>query len=213
MTESDTNPLETLCTQLLSRPSESREQRFIVAIAGPPASGKSTLAEQLVTRLNEASKGSAALLPMDGFHLDNRVLEARGLLARKGAPETFDVEGFGALVSRLRERAKEIIHPVFDRSRELAIAGAGVIAPDVEIVVVEGNYLLLRQEPWASIRAHYDWTVFISPTLEVLEQRLLQRWRDHGFDDAAARAKAQGNDLPNARLVLEWSVAADIRFD
>ncbi|WEF22892.1 hypothetical protein [Paracoccus sp. S3-43] len=123
-------------------------------MAGAPGSGKSTLAEALVARLDDA-----VLVPMDGFHLDDRVLSARGLLARKGAVETFDAEGFAVLVERLALRGTEVIFPVFDRSREIAVAGAGVVAPHHRIVVIEGNYLLLDAAPWNRLR--FDLTVWL----------------------------------------------------
>ncbi|GGB86657.1 nucleoside triphosphate hydrolase [Marinobacterium zhoushanense] len=210
LTTGYSDALEQLCSHLLSQRSGNR--RYILAVAGPPASGKSTLAEQLVAKLNATRTDCAALLPMDGFHLDNRILAARGLLSRKGAPETFDAVGFGVTVQRLHDRSSEIIHPVFDRTRDLAVAGAGVITPEVDVIVVEGNYLLLKQEPWVSMRTHYDLTVFLSPPMEVLEQRLIERWLIHGLEEAAAQARAQGNDIPNARLVLEHSDAGDIRL-
>jgi pantothenate kinase len=97
----------------------------VVAIAGAPGSGKSTLAERLVSRLNECAERSAALLPMDGYHYDDRILIERGLRARKGAPETFDVLGLVHMLDRLRRNQEdEIAVPVFDRDLEISRAGA-----------------------------------------------------------------------------------------
>lgn len=186
-------------------------RRLIVAIAGPPASGKSTLAAALVGALNEgAGEGSAALLPMDGYHLDNRILEQRRLLPRKGAPETFDSEGFCRMVALVRAAHDDIIHPVFDRDADLAVAGAAIIAGSVEIVIVEGNYLLLGDEPWRAAQSNYDLTVFVAPAMPTLSERLVERWLIHGHDRDAAIRRAQDNDLPNAELVVEQSVGADI---
>ena len=94
--------------------------RRLAAIAGPPGSGKSTLAEAVVEELRDRGH-DAVLMPMDGFHLDNRLLEPRGLLARKGAPETFDFGGFITAIRRVREEPSVFL-PVFDRSREIAVA-------------------------------------------------------------------------------------------
>jgi fructose transport system ATP-binding protein len=186
-------------------------RRLMVAIAGPPASGKSTLSADLVHALNEGTgEGSAALLPMDGYHLDNCILEQRGLLPRKGAPETFDADGFCRMVALVRAARGDIVHPVFDRKTDLAVAGAAIIARPVDIVIVEGNYLLLGDEPWRTAQSNYDLTVFVAPAIETLSDRLVARWLAHGHDRDAAIRRAEGNDLPNARLVLERSVGADI---
>lgn len=178
--------------------------RVLVAIAGAPGAGKSTLAEALAEQI-----AGAAVVPMDGFHLDNRVLEQRGLLARKGAPESFDAAGFVNMVARLR-RGEEVAIPVFDRPRDIAIAGARVIGPDQRVLLVEGNYLLLNAQPWAALADFWDLTIGIEVPLSVLESRLVQRWRDHGLDGAAAVARAMGNDIPNARRVVEGSALADV---
>ena len=175
--------------------------RVLVAIAGPPGSGKSTLAAALADALP-----GAALVPMDGFHLDNRLLDARGLRARKGSPDSFDADGFAALMARLRAPG-EVIYPVFDRDRDLAIAGAGVVTARTRIVLVEGNYLLLDRAPWDGLR--WDLSVSLSVPMAELERRLTARWRGLGRDRAAIAAHL-ANDLANARLVLDASRAADV---
>lgn len=187
-------------------------RRTIIGIAGPPASGKSTLAETVVQCLNteEAEAPVAALLPMDGYHLDNRLLESRGLLARKGAPETFDANGFCDAIQELSSATRESFHPKFDRQMDLAIANSIAIHPHTPVVVVEGNYLFLNSEPWASLSDIFSATVFVSPTIEKLRDRLQQRWIKHGLDPAAAMQRATGNDLPNAELVLSESREADV---
>lgn len=182
-------------------------KRFIVAIAGPPGSGKSTLAANLHEVLPE---GSSAVVPMDGFHYDDAVLEQRGLRQRKGAPETFDFAGFDTLLRRIRSLEPEIAIPVFDRSMELARAGAAIIGPDVKFILVEGNYLLLDEKPWSGLGDRFDFTIFVDVPRAELERRLLERWREHGRPDDEARAWVAGNDMPNVDRVLASRRQADL---
>ncbi|MHB0951168.1 MAG: nucleoside triphosphate hydrolase [Allorhizobium sp.] len=182
--------------------------RFLVAIAGPPGSGKSTLAELLAEILTTRGEPSV-VLPMDGFHMDNAVLAEKGLLARKGAPETFDVRGFVDIVRAVRSGA-EVLVPVFDRSREIAIAAARSVAPHHRIVLIEGNYLLLDEAPWTSLEGLFDLSILITPPEETLAERLVDRWRRFGLDTAEITAKVEENDLPNGRAVLAKSRPADL---
>ncbi len=187
--------------------------RTTVAIAGPPASGKSTLADAVVQSLNAQQSSavpSATLVPMDGYHLDNRILETRGLRAKKGAPETFDAVGFCTAIGALQSARHESFHPMFDRQMDLAIANAIAVHPETPIVVVEGNYLLMKSDPWRTLEDVFAATVFVSPTLEELESRLQQRWIKHGFDPETALQRAKTNDLPNAERVIRDSRKADL---
>ena len=183
-------------------------RRLVVAIAGAPAGGKSTLAARLVERL-----GDAVLVPMDGFHLDDALLAPAGLLPTKGAPDTYDVAGLAATLARIVADDGRVVHvPVFDRTRELSRAAAASVAPHHRSVVVEGNYLLLRDPPWRELLASFDLTVMIETGESTLRERLVRRWREHGFDDAAALERAERNDLPNGRTVRSRSVAPDLRL-
>ncbi len=179
--------------------------RHLVALVGPPASGKSTLAESLASAL------SAQIMPMDGFHLDNRVLTQRGLLERKGAPDSFDVAGFGRALSALRQGG-EVIVPVFDRDRDIAIAGAEVIPETCRTIIVEGNYLLLDSPGWRDLAGYWDITVELHVPLNIVKKRLMERWLGQGLDAGAALARTEGNDLKNARLIAEHSLPADYRI-
>ena len=186
--------------------------RFIVAIAGPPGAGKSTLADALQEELTRRGEKSA-VLPMDGFHMDNGILEERGLLKRKGAPETFDVRAFIDIVAAVRKADEEVLVPVFDRAREIAIASARVIAPETRIILAEGNYLLLDEAPWSRLAGLFDLTIFVGPSYEVLEERLRQRWIHYGLDTAGIEWKLYGNDLPNGKRIIDKSRPADIAIE
>ncbi|MDP2740985.1 MAG: nucleoside triphosphate hydrolase [Pseudorhodobacter sp.] len=187
--------------------------RVIVALAGAPGSGKSTVAATLADRLNAGRPGLAAVLAMDGYHYDDLLLVPRGLRARKGAPDTFDVAGLRHMLGRLRAGDEAAVAvPVFDRSLEIARAGARLIDRDVRIIIVEGNWLLLAQEPWSSLRPLFDLTVLIDVPEVILRQRLTARWQGYGLTPEEIAQKLEGNDLPNGRLVASASAAPDFRL-
>lgn len=187
-------------------------QRFIVALAGPPGAGKSFLSEWLCRELNERQPGIAAVVPMDGYHLDNTILEPRGMLPIKGAPETFDPDGLKHDLERIRRADRTVAVPVFDRPLDLARAGGRLITVDHRIVIVEGNYLLLDHDPWSALSPMFDMTLFLDVADEVLEARLIQRWLGMGQDHDGAIDRARNKDMINARLVKETSVEPDIRW-
>ena len=137
---------------------------------------------------------------MDGFHLDNRLLTERGLLAQKGAPQTFDAAGLLRLTTAMRD-VETAYYPVFDRNQDIAIAGAGCVDAACDTVVIEGNYLLYDAPMWRDLAAEWDISVRLVVDEPELETRLIQRWRDQGLPLDTARARARGNDLQNAKLV------------
>lgn len=185
----------------------AKADRFIVAIAGPPASGKSTRAEALAELFPE---GAAAVIPMDGFHYDDRVLDQLGLRARKGAPETFDFAGFAMLLRRLKAREADVAIPRFDRDLEISRAGAALVPARTKFLLVEGNYLLLDEAPWNTLAPLFDFTIFVDVPRDELERRLVERWRHHGREEAAARNWIDTNDMPNIDRVLRSRRQADL---
>lgn len=146
---------------------------------------------------------------MDGFHLDNAVLSQYGLLSRKGAPETFDGAGFVHLVRRLKERV-DIAVPLFDRPRDISVAGAAVVPASAEVAIIEGNYLLYDAAPWFNLAPLWSLSVNLTVPLPELRARLIHRWLSLGYSRAAATRRAEANDIPNAQAVLERSLPADI---
>lgn len=187
--------------------------RVIAALAGAPGSGKSTVAERLCEALNAGQAGLAAVLPMDGYHYDDLHLVPAGLRPRKGAPETFDVGGLYHTLKRLRARDEDFVAvPVFDRDIEIARAGARMIRADVPIIIVEGNYLLLGQEPWSRLRPLFDVAVLVDVPEPVLRERLTARWQHYDLTPEEIAWKLDGNDLPNGRFVMDQSRGADFRL-
>lgn len=199
--------IETLADAILARAGQA--PRFMVALAGPPGSGKSTVAAQLA-RMLKTRGTTVAVVPMDGFHYDDAVLKERGLTERKGAPETFDFAGFHALLKRIRGREAEVAIPLFDREMELSRAAAAVVAGETQLVLVEGNYLLLDEDPWRQLSGVFDFSLFLDTPREELERRLLARWHGHGRLAEAARRWVETNDLPNAERVIEGRCPADM---
>ncbi len=199
-----------LCDLIVKNAANSK--RYMVAFAGPPASGKSTVAERVADALKVRGE-SATVVPMDGFHYDDAVLDRLGLRSRKGSPPTFDCAGFESLLKRLKSLENNVAIPVFDRSMELARAGAELIPADTKFLIIEGNYLLLDEEPWSRLRPFFDLTISVEVDRQTLEDRLYARWKQYGKSTEDARSWIESNDLPNIRHVLEHNGAADIRYD
>jgi pantothenate kinase len=184
-----------------------RGTRVLLGIAGAPGSGKSTLAEAL----HAARPTQTCLVPMDGFHLAQAELERLGRAQRKGAPDTFDAAGFVALLERLRApRSGETVYaPVFRREIEEPVANAVPVPADVPVVIVEGNYLLLDEGPWAAVRSLLDeaWHVAVDPAVRV--PRLIARHVAFGRSPDAAHEWVMRSDEANARRVDAVAHRAD----
>jgi pantothenate kinase len=182
-------------------------QRRILGIAGPPGAGKSTLAARLVVALGER----AVLVPMDGFHLAERELHRIGRHARKGAIDTFDADGFVAQMRRLRRPGPRTIYaPEFRRELEEAVAGAMPVPADVPLVVTEGNYLLVPDEPWGELRELLDAVWYLHLDEPERLRRLTDRHVAFGRGLAEAAARARGTDQANAELIATTADRADL---
>ncbi len=196
-------------TALLARaqPLAAGPQRRLLGITGPPAAGKSTLAEQLV----EALAPHAVLVPMDGFHLSEDELKRLGSHDRKGAIDTFDAGGFVALMRRLKSATEPAVYaPTFRRDIEEAIAGAIRVPREVPLVVTEGNYLLADDGEWAQLRGLLDEVWYLELAEDVRLDRLLRRHMAFGRDEMSARFRALGSDQRNAELVAASRNRADL---
>jgi pantothenate kinase len=140
---------------------------------------------------------------MDGFHLAQAELERQGKAHRKGAPDTFDAHGYVALLRRLRQQAQdEVIYALaFRREIEEPVAGAVAVQPETQLIVTEGNYLLLDAFPWNSVATCLDEVWYVSVNEGLRRQRLVDRHVRFGRTPEAAQAWVEQTDEPNARLI------------
>lgn len=182
--------------------SAAKKDRYILGLTGPPAAGKSTLAEQLVTLLNAKGQDWAIAVPMDGYHFSNDHLNELGLLHLKGVPASFDASAFVAFVASIRHETEEIHSaPEFLREIEASIPNAIVVRPQHKFVIVEGNYLLLDEEPWDKLQELMDETWFLSLKEVLRNQRLLARHVANGRTEDEAHEKIMTTDAPNAQRI------------
>jgi pantothenate kinase len=180
--------------------------RLIAGIAGEPGAGKSTIAARLA-----AGRGAdAVVLPMDGFHLPQARLVELGRRERMGAPDTFDVDGFVAVLAAVRADAGEVAAPGFDRDVEEAVPGAIRIRPEHRLVIVEGNYLLHDAGGWERVRSLLDVTAFLGIDPAIRLERLVARHIAHGKTPDAALAWATGPDEANAALIRRGVDRAEV---
>ncbi|WNI14248.1 nucleoside/nucleotide kinase family protein [Actinacidiphila sp. ITFR-21] len=180
--------------------------RKILGITGAPGSGKSTLGEAIVSALG----GQAVLVGLDGFHLATAELDRLGRKARKGAADTFDAAGYVHLLRRLRARRDDTVYTsFFDRSLEESIACAVPVPRDVPLVVTEGNYLLVPDDPWGPVRGLLDECWFLEPGEDVRFDRLITRHMSYGRSAEEAYERSHGSDQRNARLIESTRPHAD----
>lgn len=184
--------------------------RIILGLVGPPGAGKSTVG----LALRDAFRDISQIVPMDGFHLANVELSRLGRAGRKGAPDTFDSAGYVDLLKRLRVQSPdEVIYaPEFRREIEEPIAGAIPIFPETQLLITEGNYLLLEEGHWKKVPAFLDevWYVDVDDALRI--ERLAARHQQFGRSRNEAIAWVNNTDEPNARLIATGKQRANLVF-
>lgn len=174
-------------------------ERKILGLVAPPGAGKSTFAQAIHTAFPLHSQ----IVPMDGFHLANVELARLGRAQRKGAADTFDASGFLNVLHRIKAQASDetIYAPDFRRDLEEAVAGAIAVSASTPLVIVEGNYLLLEDGPWAGLQHVMDEVWYLDVDEAVRQERLLTRHMQFGRTRAAALAWMASTDDPNARQI------------
>jgi len=203
--------LARLVPHILEMESAAQGARVAIGLAGGPGTGKSTLAAELVNLLNAVHPGSAALVPMDGFHMKHAKIEAMGQTDYKGAPHTFEGAAFVSFLHHLKQARETVSGPGYSRKIEDVVEDAFRVGPEVKVLIVEGNYLLLTQGPWAGVKPLLDYTVFIHVPRETVRARLLKRHGEEGlFTAERNRAHIERNDLPNYDLVEGSRDRADV---
>jgi pantothenate kinase/quinol monooxygenase YgiN len=181
--------------------------RVLVGITGAPGAGKSTIANDLAAALG---KDVAVVVPMDGF-LPSAVLSNPGQLQRRGAIDTFDVDGYLNILRRLRDRRDAVTYaPGFERELEEPIAGLIAVPREIPIIITEGNYLLSSDPGWRNIRTLLDETWFLEADDAQRRQRLVARHIRFGKPAGEAQTMAEGSDEHNARQIAGSRPAADL---
>lgn len=204
---SEVADLPTLVARVRALGERAAGARVVVGITGSPGAGKTTLA----VRLAEALGPEAVHLPMDGFHLANSTLDRLGRHDRKGALDTFDGWGFVGLLRRVRDETGHTVYaPSFHREVDEPVAGEIAVEPGHHVVVVEGNYLLVADEPWGRVRELLDEAWFCSADGGERERRLVDRHTRHGRTVEAATAWATEVDGRNALVVEATRARADL---
>jgi pantothenate kinase len=206
------NKINKLVIELLETLSNLPDKgRYFLGITGCPAAGKSMLARNLTDEINfRTGDDLAVVVPMDGFHLPNNILKQRALSDIKGAPETFDADSFAELINRLYEFPdRSIMCPAYDRKIHDPVENSITILPCNQLIIVEGNYLLLNISPWNTIRTKMNEVWYIDTPLKTVKERLLHRHIAGGASKDEAERKVTSVDLPNAGLVKKTLLAAD----
>jgi pantothenate kinase len=173
--------------------------RTLIGIVGKPGAGKSTVVEEISKKFDSKT---VSIIPMDGFHLSNEELISLGRRDRKGAPDTFNVEGFTSLIKRVKSDSNvDHMFPIFHREIEASIADEGMVPKESKVVVIEGNYLFSEAHGWNGIYPLLDHSWFIEIDDEIRIERLIARHVRYGKTREEAEAWSRGSDETNARFI------------
>lgn len=178
---------------------DGQNPRTLIGIVGKPGAGKSTVVEQIEKKYRP---DQVSIIPMDGFHLSNEELISLGRRERKGAPDTFDVEGFISLIERVKiDDSIDHMFPIFHREIEASIAHEGIVPKGSKVLVIEGNYLFSEEHSWSKVYPLLDHTWFIEIDDEIRIERLIARHVRYGKTPEEAEAWSRGSDETNARFI------------
>ena len=177
---------------------DGNNSRILLGLVGKPGVGKSTLVERIKL---DFPGDEISIIPLDGYHLSNEILEAKGARARKGAPDTFDTQRFTELLRVVKSTPDEIHFPIFHREIEASIADEGIVPLAARVVVVEGNYLLSSEFGWDKVAELLDYSFYIEIDDEIRMERLILRHVRFGKSLAAAKDWAMGTDESNAQFI------------
>lgn len=213
--EDTVNSLFIPLLQKLTDIQQCEQRRIMAFLAAPPATGKSTLL-QFLEQLSHEQAGTQAVqaLGMDGFHYPNAYLESHTierdgknitLRSIKGAPETFDVAGLKAKIQEAKQGKS--LWPIYDRKLHNPIPDALVV--NSNILLVEGNWLLLNEPQWRDLHELADYTLSIKATPELLKDRLIQRKIQGGLSEKDAVNFYETSDRLNVERILNNQVPAD----
>jgi pantothenate kinase len=210
LADADLSPLLDRLARLVGQP---RDRRVVIGVAGAPGAGKTTLVLALLraAAADPRLAGRVAHVPMDGFHLPNATLDRLGRRDRKGAPDTFDVEAYAAVLAGLREVPRRpVAAPSFDHAVGEPVADDLRVPVEADVVVSEGNYLLLPDGGWPAVRAQLDECWYCAPDVALRRRRLIARHVEAGRSLEDATAWVDRSDEANARLVEAAAAAADL---
>lgn len=204
------DPLLARLTALVERVAP---RRAVLGIAGPPGAGKTTLVSQLLTAATAYTglSGRIAHVPMDGFHLTNSELDRLGRRDRKGAPDTFDAIAYAGLLGSVRATPRVVVTaPSFDHGAGELVPDALVVPVGADLVITEGNYLLLDEGDWQAVPPLLDEVWWCALDDGVRVTRLIDRHVETGRDHDDATDWVLRSDEANARVVADGAARADV---